>query len=185
MHGMKLKMSENSLFAILLRSSWWVSAALAVGVFLVARFFVPPFYAAFVPLPFLVIAGVVLWRRLRKPGARKVAARVQALRAMPRESFTAALEQAFRRQGYGVSRDPRGGFELTKGGRIALVDCRRWKATRTGIEPLRELHAVGEKREAHELIYVAAGEVTDNARSFAREKNIRLMDDAELARMLG
>jgi|SRR5688572_20582835 len=185
MHGMKLKMSENSLFAILLRSSWWVSAALAVGVFLVARFFVPPFYAAFVPLPFLVIAGVVLWRRLSKPGARKVAARVQALRAMPRESFTAALEQAFRRQGYGVSRDPRGGFELTKGGRIALVDCRRWKATRTGIEPLRELHAVGEKREAHELIYVAAGEVTDHARSFAREKNIRLMDDAELARMLG
>lgn len=184
MHGMKLRMSENSLFAILLRSPWWMSGALALGVFLVARLFVPPFYAAFVPLPFLVIAGVVLSRRLRKPGARKVAARLGALRAMPRESFAAALEQAFRRQGYGVSRDP-GGFELTKGGRTSLVDCRRWKATRTGVEPLRELHAAGRKREAHELIYVAAGEVTANARSFAKEKNIRLLDDAELAQMLG
>jgi restriction system protein len=104
---------------------------------------------------------------------------------MPRESFAAALEQAFRRQGYGVSRDPRGGFELTKGGRTSLVECRRWKATRTGIEPLRELHAAGQKREAYELIYVAAGEVTDNARSFAREKNIRLLADADLAQMLG
>jgi restriction system protein len=185
MHGMKLTMSENSLFAILLRSPWWVSVAIALGVFLVARLVVPPFYAAFVPLPFLVIAGVVLWRRLKKPGTRKVAARLAALRAMPREAFAAALEQGFRRQGYGVSRDPRGGLELTKGGRTALVDCRRWKATRTGIEPLRELHAAGQKREAHELIYVAAGEVTDNARSFARENNIRLLGDAELAQLLG
>jgi restriction system protein len=185
MRAVKLKMSENSLFAILLRSPWWISVALAAGVFFVARLFVPPFYAAFVPLPFLVIAGVVLSRRLRQPGARKVAARVEALRAMPRESFAEALEQAFRRQGYGVSRDPRGGFELTKGGRTSLVDCSRWKATRTGIAPLRELHAAGQKREAHELIYVAAGEVTDHARSFAREKNIRVLGDAELAQMLG
>ena len=81
-------------------------------------------------------------------------------------------------------RDPRGGLELTKGGRTSLVDCRRWKATRTGIEPLRELHAAGQKREAHELIYVAAGEVTDNARSFARAKNIRLVGDVELAQLL-
>jgi restriction system protein len=59
---MKLRMNDNSLFAILLRSPWWASALLAVGVFGVARLLVPPFYAAFVPLPFVVIAGVVLWR---------------------------------------------------------------------------------------------------------------------------
>jgi restriction system protein len=182
---MKLKMSENSLFAILLRSPWWASAAIAVGVFFLARFFVPPFYAAFVPLPFVVIAGVVLWRQLKRPARRKVAARVQALRAMPREAFAAELEQGFRRQGYSVSRTAQGPLELSKGGRTSLVDCRRWKATRTGVEPLRELHAAGQKREAHELIYVAAGEVTDNARSFAREKNIRLLGDAELAQLLG
>ena len=65
-----LKMNENSLFAILLRARWWVSLAVAAGVFFLARLFVPPFYAAFVPLPFLVIAGVALWRQLQQPSAR-------------------------------------------------------------------------------------------------------------------
>jgi restriction system protein len=183
---MKLRMNDNSLFAILLRSPWWASALLAVGVFGVARLLVPPVYAAFVPLPFVVIAGVVLWRQLQRPSARKVAARLEALRALPREEFAAALEAGFRRQGFEVSRvrGPQGDLELVKAGRTSLVDCKRWKATRTGVEPLREFHAAGQKREA-QLIYVAAGDVTQNARSFAKEKNIRLLGDAELAQMLG
>jgi restriction system protein len=178
-----LKLNENSLFAILLRSPWWVSLGIASGVFFLARLFVPPVYAAFVPLPFLVIAGVVVWRRLRQPSARKVAARLEALRALPREEFAAALEQGFRRQGYGVTRLG-ADLQLTRSGRVSLVDCKRWKATRTGIEPLREFHAAGARSEAHELVYVAAGEITDNAKAFAKEKNIRLIGDAELARLV-
>ena len=180
---MKLKMKENSLFAILLRSPWYASAALALGVFLVARFFMPPVYAAFVPLPFVVITGMVLWRQLRAPSARKVAARLEALRAMPREEFAATLEAAFRREGYEVSR-VRGDLELSRGGRTALVDSRRWKATRTGVEPLRELHAAAQKREAAECIYLAGGELTEQARAFAREKRIRLLGETELAQFL-
>jgi restriction system protein len=178
-----VKLNENSLFAILLRSPWWVSLGLASGVFFLARLFVPPFYAAFVPLPFVVIAGIVIWRRLKQPSARKVAARLEALRSLPREDFAAALEQGFRRQGYGVTR---AGTDLliTRSGRVSLVDCKRWKATRTGVEPLREALAAGEKTEAHELIYVAAGEVTAKAVAFAREKNIRLIGDAELAQLV-
>jgi restriction system protein len=179
-----LKLNENSLFAVLLRSPWWVSLGLASAVFFLARLFVPPVYAAFVPLPFLVIAGVVIWRRLKQPSARKVAARLEALRTMPREEFAAALERGFRRQGYGVTRVGID-LQLTRSGRVSLVDCKRWKATRTGIEPLRELHDAGGKSEAHELIYVAAGEITDNARAFAKQKNIRLIGDAELAQLVG
>jgi restriction system protein len=179
-----LKLNQNSLFAVLLRSPWWVSLGLASGVFFLARLFVPPVYAAFVPLPFLVIAGIVVWRRLWRPSARKVAARLEALRALPREQFAAALEQGFRRQGYGVTRIGTD-LQLTRSGRVSLVDCKRWKATRTGVEPLREFHAAGEKSEAQELIYVAAGEVTENARAFAKEKNIRLVGDEELARLAG
>ena len=179
-----LKLNENSLFAVLLRSPWWVSFGLASGVFFLARLFVPPLYAALVPLPFLVIGGVVLWRQLRRPSARKLAKRLEALRALPREEFAAALEQAFRRQGYGVTRVG-SDLQLTRSGRVSLVDCRRWKATRTGVEPLREARALAEKREAQELIYIAAGEVTEKARAFAKEQNIRLMGDAELAELVG
>jgi restriction system protein len=178
-----LKLNQNSLFAVLLRSPWWASLGLASGVFFIARIFVPPVYAALVPLPFLVIAGIVIWRRLQRPSARKVAARLEALRALPREEFAATLEQGFRRQGYGVTRIG-SDFQLTKSGRVSLVDCKRWKATRTGVEPLREFHAAGEKSEAQELIYIAAGEVTQNARAFAQQKNIRLLGDEELAQLV-
>jgi restriction system protein len=182
-----MKLNENSLFAILLRSPWWMSLTIALGVFVIARLFVPPLYAALVPFPFIAIAGVVIWRELRKPSAARVAKKLEALRALPREEFAAALERGFRREGYGVNR-LRGeavDFELTRAGRVSLVDCRRWKATRTGIEPLREFHALGEQREAWELIYVAAGQVTDNAQAFAKSKNIRLLGEAELARLVG
>jgi restriction system protein len=76
-------------------------------------------------------------------------------------------------------------LELRREGRVSLVACRRWKAERTGAEPLRELHAAGRKREAHELVYVAAGEVTEQARAFAKENNVRMVDGAEVARLAG
>jgi restriction system protein len=100
--------------------------------------------------------------------------------------FSAAIEDAFRRDGYAVSRlnGAAADFEMTKAGRVSLVSCKRWKVARTGIEPLRELDAARRAREAHECVYVAAGEVTDNARAFAAQKNIRLAQGAELARLL-
>ena len=55
---------------------------------------------------------------------------------------------------------------------------------RTGIEPLREFDAATSERGAHRRMYVAAGEVTANARAFAAEKQIRLLQDEELAKLL-
>jgi restriction system protein len=64
------------------------------------------------------------------------------------------------------------------------VSCKRWKAASTGVEPLRELHAAAERREAHESVYITAGQLTDNARQFAREKGIRVMEGEGLAQLL-
>jgi len=75
-------------------------------------------------------------------------------------------------------------LELTKAARVSLVGGKRWKVARAGIEPLKELDAARQSREAHECIYVTAGEITDNASAFAAGKNIRLMQGAELAKFL-
>ena len=73
------------------------------------------------------------------------------------------------------------------GARSTLVACRRWKAMRTGIEPLRELEdarrAMTQNGAAPQCIYVATGEVTAQARAFADERNIRLIEGAELVRL--
>jgi restriction system protein len=182
-------MHENSLFAILLRSQWWISVAIAVGLTIVATLVAPKDYsvhALFVGLPFLVIGAIAGWRQLRAPSTARVERTLEGVRAMSWSAFSSAMEEAFRRDGYTVIRlnGAAADFELTKAGRTALAACKRWKVARTGIEPLRDLYAAKRERDAHECIYVATGEISETARAFADEKNIRVLHAAELARLL-
>jgi restriction system protein len=180
---MKLTLHPNSLFAILLRSRWWVSILLALGVFGALRIFFEPGIAVFAALPFAAIGTYAAWQQLKRPGAKRVAATLERARALPWDGFCAALEAGFRREGYGVSRNG-DELELTRAGRVTLVACKRWKAVRTGVEPLREFDAATRERGAQERVYVAAGEVTDTARAFAAQKQIRLLQEEELAKLL-
>jgi restriction system protein len=179
-------MHQNSLFAILLRSPWWISIAIAAGLAAASTFVVPIEYALFVGLPFFVIGVVAAWRQLRAPSAARVAAALEAARAMSWTEFAGALEEGFRRQGYRVDRleGAKVDFALAKDGRTALVSCKRWKVARTGVEPLRELDAARRAREADEGIYVAAGEITEQALEFAQRNAIRVVHGADLAKLL-
>jgi restriction system protein len=178
-----MKLPPNSLFGILLRSPWWVSILLALGAFAALRIFFEPGLAAFAALPFMAIGTYGAWKQLRRPGAKRIAATLGRARALPWEGFCTALEEGFRREGYGVQRQG-DELQLTRSGRVTLVACKRWKAVRTGVDPLREFDAASGERGAHERVYVAAGEVTDTARAFAAQKQIRLLQDEELAKLL-
>lgn len=180
-----MKMNENSLFAILLRSQWWVSALIAAAVVMAFRLIYPD-VAFFAALPFMVIAVVVAWKQLRTPGRAGIAAKLERLRAMPWGEFAGAVAKAYARQGYEVRRleGAHADFELERNGRRTLVACKRWKATRTGIEPLRELEAARRAREADEAVYFAAGELSEQARAFAMERNMRLLEGLELVKLL-
>jgi restriction system protein len=180
-------MHQNSLFAVLLRSPWWISFAVAFGLFAVARFFVPEIYAVVVPIPILVIGCIAAWRQLRTPSAARVAERLAALRAMSWREFSAALEAAYQREGYAVKRlsGDAADFELTRDGLRSLVSAKRWKVARAGIEPLRELAAAGGSEPMIVRLFIVAAEVTDQARAFASRKGIRIVEGAELTRLVG
>jgi len=179
------ELPKNSLFAILLRSRWWVSVLAALGMFALVRVFFGAGYAAAAALPFLVIGMYAAFQQLRLPSPKRIAAALERARALPWDGFTAALEDAFRREGYGVTRmDGVADLHLVNQGFVTLVACKRWKAMRTGVEPLREFDAATAERGAHYRIYVATGEVTDTARKYAQEKKIRLIEQEELARLL-
>jgi restriction system protein len=79
----------------------------------------------------------------------------------------------------------RADFELVQGARHTLVASKRWKAIRTGIEPMRELEAARDAHQAHECVYVSIGEITEQARAFATAKKIRVMQGADLVLLLG
>lgn len=180
---MKLKLAENSLFAILMRSPWWVSALAALAVFGLARLFLHEAYALFAASPFIVIAALAGWKQLRTPGGARLEAALAKLREMPWEEFAAALEAGFRREGCAVKRldSSSTDFELVKDGRVSLVAARRWKAGQTGVEPLKELHAAAAGRDC---VYVFAGEMKQNARAFAAQMKIRLVEVAEIVRLV-
>lgn len=178
-------MAENSLFAILLRSSWWISAAIAVGVAALAMAIVPEAYrafAGFAALPFVVIAGVAGWKQWRTPSVRRVDDTLASLRALSSQQLADLVEEALRAQGHAVQRSaaPGADFEATRDGHVTLVHCRRFKVAQTGVGPLRELHAAMQAREAREALYLAAGEVTAQARAFATANRIRLLDGVAL-----
>jgi restriction system protein len=177
--AMALKLHENSLFSILLRQPWYVSALVGAVIFALVRIWLEWWFALFAAAPFNAIALYVAWKQLRRPSAKRIAATLERARAMPWEEFCAALEAGFRREGYGVTR-----VQITRSGRVTLVACKRWKANRTGIEPLREFEAAARKGDAHERVYVAVGEVTDTARAYAAKERIRLVEEEELARLL-
>jgi restriction system protein len=182
---MKLTLPENSLFAILLRSRSWVSLLVALGAFGVVRLVLNEGYAFFAALPFIVIAVMALWRQLQVPSGARLDAAIDALRAMTWEEFARALEQGYRRQGYTVKRvEGAADFELERAGRLSLVAAKRWKASSTGVEPLKELVAAGEAREAVECVYVLAGEMTQNAQGFAKKARINWVRGVELVKLL-
>ena len=186
---MKFQMAKNSLFAILLRSPWWVSAGIALLLGLLSFALLPEQYrvvGALSGLPFAVVGAIAARRQWHLPSAARVAQTQQALAAMAWPAFAGLLERAFQRDGYAVQRGKTAGvdYELERHGRRMLVSARRWKSAQTGLEPLRALQAAREASDAPDALFIGLGPVSDSARPFAAEHRIAVWQAAELAHAL-
>ena len=182
-------MAPNSLFAILLRSPWWYSLALALVLGTAMAAAMPDGWrivGALSASPFAVISAIALRRQWSQPSAEQVEhSRVQ-LMAMAWPEFAALLEQAFVRDGNRVQRLQQEAcdFEIERAGRRMLVCARRWKSARTGLEPLRALQAAREAAGAPDALYIALGELTDTAAPFAAQQRIAVWQASEMAQAL-
>ena len=106
---MKFKMPRNSIFAVLLRSPWWISAAIAALLSVGGFAALPLEYAAmgvFAAIPFAVIAIMAAWaaaRAVRNARAGRGAGRRRDVldgffpHGSPASSATAARSSACRR----------------------------------------------------------------------------------------
>lgn len=186
---MKLRMAKNSLFAVLLRSPWWISAVIALALGMASFALLPEQFrvvGALSGLPFAVIAALAARQQWRLPSAARVAETHAALGAMAWPAFAALLEQSFRRDGYSVERSEAVGvdFVLERKGRRLLVCARRWKSARTGMEALRTLQAAREATDAADALYIGLASLTETARLFAAEHRITIWHASELAHAL-
>lgn len=179
-------MARETLFHILSRQPWWISAVVAAVLFGITELVYPP-VAFFVALPFLLLAAFIGYKQLRGTGEVNVADKLAALRDMSWENFSLVVSEAYRRQGYAVTeaRDGAYDFELAKDGRRTLVSCRRWKVNSVGIGPLQALAAAVNRVDAYNAICIAAGDFSANARDYAASQPIALVTGEELARLIG
>ena len=181
---MKFKMSEKSLFAVLLRSPWWISFVLVAVVALAAGALLPEKYAGVGMLggfPFFVIGCMAFWRQRNLPSPALVEKGLQSLGGMSWRDFSVVLDSAFTRQGYSVTTlTGAADMLLEKKGVRTVVSAKRWKAAAMGLEPLRELVAHRDALEASNSVCISLGQVSTKAEEYSAEHRITLIMGADL-----
>ena len=181
---MKFKMSEKSLFAVLLRSPWWISFVLVAVIALAAGALLPKEYAGVGMLggfPFFVIGCMAMWRQRNLPSAAELEKGMGMLSSMGWRDFSALLETAFTRQGYNVKHlNGAADMQLEKKGVLTVVSAKRWKAAALGVESLRELVAARDALEARNCVCITLGQVSAKANEYAEQNRITLISDADL-----
>jgi restriction system protein len=186
---MKLKMAKNSLFAILLRSPWWISMAVVAVIALLSGALLPKPYVPFGIMgafPFLAIGLMAAWRQMRAPNPARVAEALARAGTLTWRDFAALLEASYVRQGYTVTRlnSAVADFSLSKDGQTQLVSAKRWKAANQGVEALRDLVALRDARAAQQCSYISLHPLTATARRFAQAQGVHLTTDTELAGLI-
>ncbi|GAA6132366.1 restriction endonuclease [Halopseudomonas sabulinigri] len=143
------------------------------------------------PLGFCTVALVALGYRVaqhRQMRSRPAPAPAALLQSMQWPAFRLLLEQAFRSKGYRVLGNTLAGADgscdllLQQAGERYLVHCRYWQARRLKVAPLREFFARVVSEGAAGGVVVTKGEFSAEARAFAAERQLELVDGTRLQR---
>lgn len=187
---MKWKMSDRALFAVLLRSPWWVSFVLVAVISLASSALLPDDYklvGALCSLPFAVVGTLAAWRQRGQLSPSQADALQHALATMHWREFSPLLCQAFERQGYSVTVLNHGtaDFILTREGKTTLVCAKRWKAAAWGIDNLRALLSEQEAQEASQLICVSLQPMPSPLKSIASQHPVTWLAGQSLWSLVG
>lgn len=198
------------LLNILSKLPWWVSVALSSVSYLILKYFVPsiefqqkgpadmtymlfkgvaniaPTFAPIVALLLLIpapISAINSWRKRKLVDKQES---MDTVRNLNWKEFEELVGEAYRRQGYTVYENanagPDGGIDLTlkKDGEVILVQCKQWRSIKVGVEKVRELYGVQIAQNANRSILMTSGFFTQEAKNFAANKPIDLVEGTQL-----
>ena len=182
-------MAENSLFAVLMRSRWWISFAICAAVVAASLAIFPKNISPFAALgafPFFVVGCIAFYRQMSAPSPAQMEEIQQVIAAQSWADFSAQLQTAWQAEGYDVQRLnlPGADLLLTRNGQTSVVSARRWKAATHGVEPLRELQAAQAKQQADLAIYVALQPLGDKASSWAAQNPVVVLNGKSMATLI-
>jgi len=186
---------KNSWADNLVLAPWWVSAALALLVFIMLLSVLPATIAngalvLGITFMLLMISTLSAFRSLRTKSLLGAQTSVDSLRDLSWKRFEDVLAEAYRRQGYQVKEmlgsGADGGVDLLlrKDANLVVVQCKRWKGKPVPVQVVRELYGVMIDQRASAAKVVATTSFTADAVAFAKGKPIELIDSNALLRLV-
>ncbi len=198
---------EPSIFEILIDRPWWLSAAVALFVYVTMAIVLPgiavdniffraivssmpqaaPYVASLflIPIPFSILNS----RRKHQLVDRQTG--IKSIRSLGWKQFEELVAEAYRRKGYTVienaGRGADGGVDirLQKDGQLHLVQCKQWQSQKVGVNVVREMFGLMTAESAVSANVICSGIFTQEAKSFAEGKAIDLVDGAQLEALIG
>lgn len=148
-----------------------------------------------IPAAFVLGAiGSIVGRAKRKKLAADVARATETgktIESISWREFEQLVGEAFRQKGFTVTETggngPDGGIDLIlyMGSDKYLVQCKQWRAIKVGVTVIREFFGVMTAQGASGGFVVTSGTYTDDAKEFAKGRNIQLVDGELVRRWIG
>lgn len=203
---MARKSELENLSTLLINSSWWISPIVGLAAWLGLTVGVRHLFGAH-PLMrgvidllgnlapfvfgFFCLLGVVAFFNAKRKG-RLVdeQSSYATLRQLSWREFEEMVAEAFRRRGYRVVENHKGGADggvdvrLIKEGQRTVVQCKNWKANKVSVKVVREIYGVMVAEGAQQAIVICSGMFTKDAWAFAQGKPIDLIGGKKLLELL-
>lgn len=163
---------------------------------ILAYVFVDRLGGPFAALAWLALAGCWLAAGVSFLNARKrkrlleTQTGTDTLVRMHWREFEMLVGEAYRRRGYFVEENTRGGkdggidLRLHKDGRTEIVQCKQWKNARIRVPIVREMWGLAVHHNADAVKIVGVGDFTPDAADFARGKPIELVNGERLLELI-
>lgn len=191
----------------LVKAPWWVSVILSVVAYVSLKLLAPliesenivykmllaaaPPVAPYLAFILLVPAPISFLISFRKKKLLDKQKNLKSIRSISWKEFEELVAEAYRRKGYSVVENdgagPDGGVDLVlrKGGNLFLVQCKQWRSSKVNVQVVREMYGVMTAKHAHGAIIITSGLFTQEAKNFAADKPIDLVEGNQLAVLIG
>ena len=197
---------DRGLLHELIRYPWWVSVGLAAAVYVISAFVLPTItfpspllknipsgiarVGPAISIILLITAAASAFYHFRKGKQLERQTGLESISTLSWRQFESLVSEAFRRKGYmvldNIEDGPDGGVDITlrKDGRVVFVQCKHWKSRDVGVKVVRELYGVMAARNVNQGIVVTYGSFTAEAKVFAKDNSIQLIDGPQLTRLI-
>ncbi|MDO8745255.1 MAG: restriction endonuclease [Candidatus Brocadiaceae bacterium] len=198
---------NETILNLLAQTPWWVSVILSITTYVVLKFIVPainfqnwvlkviagaaPQVAIILALVLFIPAPISFFNSLRKRKLLDKQKGLNSIKSLSWKELEELVAEAYRRKGYSVIENygigPDGGVDLVlkKDGNLFLVQCKQWRSYKVDVRVVREMYGVMTAKQANGVMIITSGLFTQEAKNFAADKPIDLVEGNQLAVLIG